>query len=174
MVEVAYVLDFVGDMMIIVIFGNLPLFVLLTPWAGAEVANIVAAAVAVDPFPIPPAIRLLTAIPPPLPLPFRPAPATAAVACNFKPLGMLTVTFRPLLITPLIGGDDEINDDDEETPLDEDGDGEGVEGVGEPRVTAVADIFLAVNDNGRLLPNVTRAVGLPAGGLLMPPPPPPP
>ncbi|GBP12634.1 hypothetical protein EVAR_70573_1 [Eumeta japonica] len=51
--------------------------------------------------------------------------------------------------------------------LDEDGDGEGIDGVGEPR-TAVADIFLAVSDNGRLLPNVTIAVGLLTGGLPIP------
>lgn len=73
-----------------------------------------------------------------------------------------------------MGGDDEINDDDEETPLDEDGDGEGVDGVGDPRVIAVAEIFLAVNDNGKLLlppPNVNKdvAVGLTAVGLLLPP-----
>lgn len=143
---------------------DLPLVVLLTPCADAEVDNIVAAA------------EVEVQLPPPIttpPLPFRLPPVTAA-ACNFKPLGMLTVTLRPLLITPLMGGDVEINDDDDDTPLEEDGDGEGVDGVGEPRVTAVADIFLAVNDNGKLLPNVTRAVGLPAGGLLMPPPPVPP
>uniref|UniRef100_A0A1B0ANI3 Uncharacterized protein n=1 Tax=Glossina palpalis gambiensis TaxID=67801 RepID=A0A1B0ANI3_9MUSC len=78
------------------------------------------------------------------------------------------VTLRLLLITPLIGGDEEIKDEDEDTPLDEDGDGEGVDGVGEPRVTDVADIFLAVNDKGILpplpaLPNVIKAVGLPIG-----------
>lgn len=60
-----------------------------------------------------------------------------------------------------MGGDEEINDDDEETPLDEDGDGDGVEGVGEPLVTAVADIFFAVNDKGMLLlPNVSKVVAV--------------
>lgn len=151
------------------LFNNLPLFVLLTPCTGADEAIIVAAPAA-NPLPIV-ADKVFAAIAtlPPLTVPAADA-AAAAVDCNIKPLGMLTVTLRPLLITPLMGGDEEINDDDEETPLDEDGDGEGVDGVGEPRVTAVADIFLAVSDNGKLLPNVTRVVGLPAGGLLLPAP----
>lgn len=83
---------------------------------------------------------------------------------------MLTVTLRPLLlITPLIGGDDEINDDDEETPLEEDGDGEGVDGVGEPRVMAVAEIFLAVNDSGIVLPAVVGLLPPPFAAISPPP-----
>lgn len=150
------------------IVSYIPLLLLVTPCAGADVAIIVAAAEAA-PLPIVPDMAWAVTVPTP---PRPPLPAEAA-ACNFKPLGMLTVTLRPLLlITPFMGGDDEISDDDDETPLDEDGDGEGVEGVGEPRVMAVAEIFLAVNDRGTLLllaplarPKVSKALGLPIGGL---------
>lgn len=65
---------------------------------------------------------------------------------------MLSVTLRPLPITPFMGGEDEINEDDDETPLEDDEDGDGVDGVGEPRVMSAADIFLAVNESDIPLP----------------------
>lgn len=74
-------------------------------------------------------------------------------------------------MTPFIGGDDDIIDDDDETPLDEDGDGDGVNGVGEPRVSEVAEIFLAVNESGMLttpLMVVGLLTGLPCELLLRP------
>lgn len=77
-------------------------------------------------------------------------------------------------MTPFIGGDDDIIDDEDETPLEEDGDGDGVDGVGEPRVSDVAEIFLAVNDSGIVtltmpLMVVVVVVGLPTGLTPIPP-----
>lgn len=70
----------------------------------------------------------------------------------FTLFGILTVTLRPLII-PFSGrgGDDDIKDDDDETQLEDDGDGDGVDGVGESRVSDMAEMFLAVNDSATLL-----------------------
>lgn len=71
---------------------------------------------------------------------------------NFTLFGILTVTLRPLII-PFIGrgGDDDIKDDDDETQLEDEGDGDGVDGVGESRVSDMAEMFLAVNESAALL-----------------------
>lgn len=83
---------------------------------------------------------------------------------------MLSVTLRPLPINPFMGGEDEINEDDDDTPLEDDEDGDGVDGVGEPRVISAADIFLAVNESDIPLPLLLLLLPLLLLGLLLLPP----
>lgn len=109
--------------------------------ATVEVAIIVAAADDV-PLPIvaPAPVAVTRLVPSPL------------LLANFELFGILTVTLRPLIMPfSARGGDDDINDEDDEMQLEDDGDGDGVDGVGESRVSDMAEMFLAVNDSAELL-----------------------
>uniref|UniRef100_A0A034WN53 Uncharacterized protein n=1 Tax=Bactrocera dorsalis TaxID=27457 RepID=A0A034WN53_BACDO len=116
------------------------LFVELTPLLGEEVDNMV---VVVDDV----ALTMVDAVTGAITR-LVPSPELA----NFTLFGILTVTLRPLII-PFKGrgGDDDIKDDDDETQLEDDGDGDGVDGVGESRVSDIAEMFLAVNESAALL-----------------------